>query len=85
MASAQHRADAIFAKTVLDYLYKGRTMTDYRFWRLNSRPEGHEYAAALSLETAELPKVGDGQVLVQADYLSMDPGVRVWMTAREDS
>lgn len=60
-------------------------MPDYRYWRLNSRPEGHEYAAALSLETAALPVVGEGQVLVQADYLSMDPGVRVWMTAREDS
>lgn len=60
-------------------------MTDYRYWRLNARPEGHDYAAALSLESAPLPKVGEGQVLVQADYLSMDPGVRVWMTAREDS
>jgi NADPH-dependent curcumin reductase CurA len=60
-------------------------MTDYRYWRLNSRPEGHDYAAALSLETAALPKVSDGQVVVRADYLSMDPGVRVWMTAREDS
>lgn len=60
-------------------------MTDYRYWRLNARPEGHDYAAALSLESAPLPKVCEGQVLVQADYLSMDPGVRVWMTAREDS
>lgn len=60
-------------------------MDDYRFWRLNARPAGHDYAAALSLETAALPDVGDGQVLVRADYLSMDPGVRVWMTAREDS
>lgn len=60
-------------------------MPDYRYWRLNSRPEGHEYAAALSLEAAALPVVGEGQVLAQADYLSMDPGVRVWMTAREDS
>ncbi len=56
-----------------------------RFWRLNARPVGHDYAAALSLESAPLPEVGEGQVLVQADYLSMDPGVRVWMTAREDS
>jgi NADPH-dependent curcumin reductase CurA len=60
-------------------------MTDYRFWRLDARPEGHDYAAALSLQSAPLPSVGAGQVLVEADYLSMDPGVRVWMTAREDS
>jgi NADPH-dependent curcumin reductase CurA len=61
------------------------TMTDYRFWRLNARPVGHDYAAALSLESAPLPELTDGQVLVEADYLSMDAGVRVWMTAREDS
>ena len=60
-------------------------MTQYRFWQLDNRPEGHNYASALSLESAPMPIVEDGQVLVRADYLSMDPGVRVWMTAREDS
>jgi NADPH-dependent curcumin reductase CurA len=60
-------------------------MGDYQYWRLNARPEGHDYAAALSLESAALPSLEAGQVLVEADYLSMDPGVRVWMTAREDS
>ncbi len=60
-------------------------MTDYRYWRLDARPTGHNYAAALSLQSAPLPAVPEGQVLVQAEYLSMDPGVRVWMTAREDS
>jgi hypothetical protein len=60
-------------------------MNDYRFWRLDARPEGHDYASSLSLQSAPLPAVGNGQVLVQAHYLSMDPGVRVWMTAREDS
>jgi len=29
--------------------------------------------------------VQDGQVLVRADYLSMDAGVRVWMSNRQDS
>jgi NADPH-dependent curcumin reductase CurA len=60
-------------------------MTDYRFWRLDARPDGHDYPSALSLQSAPPPAVGDGQVLVEAHYLSMDPGVRVWMTAREDS
>jgi NADPH-dependent curcumin reductase CurA len=60
-------------------------MGDYQYWRLNARPEGHDYAAALSLESAAIPSLEAGQVLVEADYLSMDPGVRVWMTAREDS
>jgi NADPH-dependent curcumin reductase CurA len=56
-----------------------------QFWQLNARPEGHDYAAALSLETAAVPSLNEGHVLVRSDYLSMDPGVRVWMTAREDS
>jgi NADPH-dependent curcumin reductase CurA len=60
-------------------------MKQYRYWRLDARPQGHGYAAALSLQSADVPAVGEGQVLVEADYLSMDPGVRVWMTAREDS
>ena len=55
-----------------------------QFWRLDARPDGHDYAAALSLEEEAIAPPGDGQVLVQAQYLSMDPGVRVWMTARED-
>ncbi len=56
-----------------------------QFWQLDARPQGHDYAAALSLQTAEVPVPAEGQVLVRSDYLSMDPGVRVWMTAREDS
>lgn len=56
-----------------------------RYWRLDSRPDGHDYAAALSLQTSDVPSLAEGEVLVRSDYLSMDPGVRVWMTAREDS
>jgi NADPH-dependent curcumin reductase CurA len=65
--------------------YSQAGMMQNRFWRLNARPTGHDYPAALSLESEEIASLADGQVLVQADYLSMDPGVRVWMTAREDS
>jgi NADPH-dependent curcumin reductase CurA len=60
-------------------------MRDRRYWRLNARPDGHDYAAALSLESETLPPPDAGEIVVEADYLSMDPGVRVWMTAREDS
>ncbi len=56
-----------------------------RYWRLDARPDGHDYAAALSLQTSDVPPLAEGEVLVRSDYLSMDPGVRVWMTAREDS
>lgn len=59
-------------------------MPENRFWRLNARPDGHDYPAALSLETEQVVSPPDGQVTVRAHYLSMDPGVRVWMTARED-
>lgn len=60
-------------------------MTECRFWRLNQRPVGNDFASALSLEQGQLSQPAAGEVLVKADYLSMDPGVRVWMTARQDS
>lgn len=60
------------------------TMQTNRYWRLNARPVGHDYESALSLENEEVAAANDGQVVVAAQYLSMDPGVRVWMTARED-
>ncbi len=55
-----------------------------QFWRLDARPVDHDYAAALSLVSEEIASPASGEVLVEAHYLSMDPGVRVWMTARED-
>ncbi len=54
------------------------------FWRLDARPKGHDYAASLTLVSEEISPPAEGEVLVEAHYLSMDPGVRVWMTARED-
>lgn len=59
-------------------------MTSRKFWRLDSRPDGHDYESALSLVEESITSPGQGEVLVEAHYLSMDPGVRVWMTARED-
>jgi NADPH-dependent curcumin reductase CurA len=56
-----------------------------QYWRLNARPMGSDFGSALSLENGAIPVPEAGQVLVKADYLSMDPGVRIWMTAREDS
>lgn len=55
-----------------------------QFWRLDARPDGHDYASALSLIDESIRPLRDGEVLITAHYLSMDPGVRVWMTARED-
>ena len=59
-------------------------MTNHRFWRLNKRPVDNDYAAALSLESEVVPSPGDGEVLIRNDYLSMDAGVRMWMTPRTD-
>ena len=59
-------------------------MATRQYWRLDARPVEHDYASALSLQTEELAPPADGHVQVEAQYLSMDPGVRVWMTARED-
>jgi NADPH-dependent curcumin reductase CurA len=59
-------------------------MTQNRFWRLNAHPHGNDFAAALSLKTEAMPVPGMGEVLVRADWLSMDAGTRMWMTPRTD-
>jgi hypothetical protein len=59
-------------------------MATHRFWRLNKRPVDNDYAAALSLETETIPSPAAGEVLIRNDYLSMDAGVRMWMTPRTD-
>lgn len=59
-------------------------MTQNRFWRLDAHPQGNDFAAALSLQTAPLAPLGEGEVRVQAQYLSMDAGTRMWMTPRTD-
>lgn len=59
-------------------------MLTRQFWRLDARPNDHDYAAALALVEEPVAPPAPGEVLVEARYLSMDPGVRVWMTARED-
>ncbi len=57
----------------------------YRYWRLDSRPEGDNYDDALSLQEAVLPTPEQGQVIVKNKYISLDPGTRMWMSPREDS
>ncbi len=55
-----------------------------RFWRLNRNPDAQDFAAALSLEEEVLPALDAGEVLVRADWLSMDAGTRMWMGPRTD-
>ncbi|TAL03333.1 MAG: NADP-dependent oxidoreductase [Rhodospirillaceae bacterium] len=55
-----------------------------RYWRLNRYPQGIDFDQALSLESEPLPPVSEGEVLIRADWLSMDAGTRMWMTPRTD-
>ncbi len=55
-----------------------------RFWRLDARPQGNDFAAALSLNEDEVGNLADGEILTRNLYLSMDAGTRMWMTDRTD-
>ena len=51
-------------------------MTTSKQWVLASRPEGTPTSDNFRLETAELPQLSDGQVLVENTYASVDPYMR---------
>jgi len=55
-----------------------------RYWRLNKTPVGTAFEDALSLEEEPIPEPADGEVLIRANWLSMDAGTRMWMTRRTD-
>ncbi|QZP07568.1 NADP-dependent oxidoreductase [Caenibius sp. WL] len=59
-------------------------MTDHRYWRLDRHPAGHDFASALSLQSAPLPALNEGEVRIRVQWLSMDAGTRMWMSPRED-
>ncbi|AZI35662.1 putative oxidoreductase [Caenibius tardaugens NBRC 16725] len=59
-------------------------MTLNRFWRLDRHPEGQDFDAALSLQSAPLAPLNEGDVRIRADWLSMDAGTRMWMSPRTD-
>ena len=46
---------------------------------LSSRPTGIPQAEHFSIRDAEIPALGDGQVLVRNHYLSADPAMRGWI------
>jgi NADPH-dependent curcumin reductase len=54
-----------------------------RVWRLRQRPVGEISAQTLSLEREPVPKPGPGQFLFRANYLSLDPTNRIWMSDME--
>ncbi len=55
-----------------------------RFWRLDSRPHGQDFASALSLQEGAVPELPEGGILIRNELLSMDAGTRMWMSDRED-
>jgi NADPH-dependent curcumin reductase CurA len=60
-------------------------MTTNRFWQLDSRPQGQDFAGALSLQEEALAPLAQGEVRIAARWLSMDAGTRMWMGPRTDS
>ena len=59
-------------------------MTQGRFWRLDARPDGTDFEAALSMQQEPLAPLGEGEVRVRNRFLSMDAGTRMWMSPRTD-
>jgi NADPH-dependent curcumin reductase CurA len=55
-----------------------------QFWRINTRPQGNDFASALALVQEDLPPLGAGEIRVRNAMLSMDAGTRLWLTSRED-
>ena len=55
-----------------------------RFWRLDNRPSGQDFASALTLQSSQIPEPGPGEILIRNELLSMDAGTRMWMSERED-
>ncbi|MHB0777522.1 NADP-dependent oxidoreductase [Halomonas sp. WWR20] len=47
--------------------------------RLAQRPVGEPQSRDFEIDTSPCPQPGDGQVLVETHYLSLDPAMRGWM------
>jgi len=48
-------------------------------FKLAARPVGMPKRSDFSLETHEVPAIGEEEVLVKIEYLSLDPAMRGWM------
>lgn len=55
-----------------------------RFWRIDRRPEGTDFASALTLVEAPPAPLATGEIRIRNSHLSMDAGTRMWLTSRED-
>lgn len=55
-----------------------------RFWRIDHRPQGTDFATALAMAEEALPAPAEGQIVIRNRLLSMDAGTRMWLTDRQD-
>ncbi|MFN4038318.1 MAG: NADP-dependent oxidoreductase [Erythrobacter sp.] len=55
-----------------------------RFWRIERRPQGTDFASALALADEAVPEPAEGQIVIRNAMLSMDAGTRMWLTDRQD-
>lgn len=55
-----------------------------RFWRIDRRPHGTDFAGALALVEETVPEPADGQIVIRNAMLSMDAGTRMWLSDRQD-
>ena len=46
---------------------------------LQSRPNGIPQASDFAIRSAEIPKAGEGQLVIQNQFLSVDPAMRGWI------
>ena len=54
-----------------------------RIWKLRKRPVGDVSERDLELVEEPVPALNDGEVLLRAVYLSLDPTNRIWMSDRD--
>lgn len=54
-------------------------MTINRQWLLTSRPEGMVHEDNFVLHEAEVPTVGDGQLLIRNTWFPLEPAMRGWI------
>ena len=55
-------------------------MTENKKWILKKRPIGLVDESNFDFIEEELPSVKDGEILIQNEYLSVDPTQRMWLT-----
>ena len=48
---------------------------------LNARPKGMVKSSDFAIQTIETPELKDGEVLIEIEYISLDPAMRGWMNA----